>query len=144
MWLDTTATSSIGRFSDRCRNARSFRQCAAVEPMTSVRTGRPTTSSDHSISKRRATGPIAASSSSRGVDAVTWTRMKNRPDNGSPNCCDSVMFPPCSASSPATACTIPGRSGQERVRTQWVESSESEDTRSESSGRADRLTRWAA
>ena len=56
---------------------------------------------------------------------------------------DSVMFPPCSASSPATACTIPGRSGQERVRTQWVGLSESEDTRSESSGRGDRLTRWA-
>ena len=81
---------------------------------------------------------------SRGVDAVTCTRMKNRPDSGSPNCCDSVMLPPCSASSPATACTMPGRSGQDSESTQWVGSIVAEDTRSESSGRGDRLTRWAS
>jgi serine/threonine-protein kinase RsbW len=43
--------------------------------------------------------------------------MKNRPVSRSPNCWLSVMLPPCLASSPDTAATIPGRSGQERVST---------------------------
>ncbi|CPU61820.1 Uncharacterised protein [Mycobacteroides abscessus] len=49
--------------------------------------------------------------------------MKNRPESGSPNCCDSVMLPPRRARAPATACTIPGPSGHESVRTQCVGSS---------------------
>src|SRR5690625_987345 len=46
--------------------------------------------------------------------------MKNRFFTGSSNCCDSVMFPSRSAMAPATAATMPGRSGQAKVTTQCV------------------------
>jgi hypothetical protein len=46
--------------------------------------------------------------------------MKNRPVSRSPNCWLSVMLPPRLASSPDTAATIPGRSGQDRVSTNSV------------------------
>jgi hypothetical protein len=46
--------------------------------------------------------------------------MKNRPVSRSPNCWLSVMLPPLLASSPDTAATIPGRSGQDRVSTNSV------------------------
>src|SRR5450756_2655288 len=111
---------STGKPSDRWRNSRSFRQWAAVETITRVRIGRPTTSSCQVIENRGARACSAAVSSVRDAVDSTWTRMKNRPLTWSPNCWDSVMFPPCSASSPATACTMPGRSGQDRLSTQWV------------------------
>ena len=48
--------------------------------------------------------------------------MKNRPDSVDVNCCNSVMLPRASTMAPVTWCTIPGRSGQDRVSSQWVES----------------------
>ncbi len=44
------------------------------------------------------------------------TRMKNFLVEGSPNCWESTMFRLCWARKPVTACTMPGRSGQESVR----------------------------
>ncbi len=78
-------------------------QCAAFDTSTIVRIARPSTSSRHVIPKRSASAPTAASNSSRGAGDVTATRMKNRPVPASPNCWDSVIFPPCSASAPDTA-----------------------------------------
>jgi len=48
--------------------------------------------------------------------------MKKRPDSLELNCCNSVMLPWASTIAPVTAWTIPGRSSQTRVRSQWVES----------------------
>ncbi len=89
-------------------------------PSSRVRTRRPTTSSRHVMANRAATSSTAGSSSARSAAASTWTRMKNSPESGSPNCCDSVMLPPSRPRAPATACTIPGPSGHESVRTQCV------------------------
>src|SRR3954470_7899978 len=43
--------------------------------------------------------------------------MKNRPACWSPNCWLSMMLPPCRIRNVVTACTMPGRSGPDRVRT---------------------------
>ena len=85
-----------------------------------VRIARPTSSRLHSISYSPASSARSFSSSTRGTVVSTWTRMKNRPVEESPNCLDSVMFPPRRASVPVTAWTIPGRSGQDRDRTRWA------------------------
>jgi hypothetical protein len=46
--------------------------------------------------------------------------MKKRPVSALENCWLSVMLPAAATTAPLTACTMPGRSGQTRVRTQWV------------------------
>ena len=48
--------------------------------------------------------------------------MKKVPVSESPNCWDWMTLPPDSPITPVTACTIPGRSGQDRVTTSFASS----------------------
>src|SRR4051812_34734210 len=48
---------------------------------------------------------------------MTCTRRKKVDVPGLPYCCESRMFASCDASRPDTACTMPGRSGHDKVRT---------------------------
>src|SRR4051812_16312059 len=47
-------------------------------------------------------------------------RAKKRCDSGSSYCCASAMFAPASNRKVETAATMPGRFGQESVRTCWI------------------------
>ena len=47
------------------------------------------------------------------------TRMKKRLVSTSSNCAASRIFAPYATRKPDPRCTIPGRSGHERVRTNW-------------------------
>src|SRR3954465_3445137 len=76
--------------------------------------------------KPAATGANASRSaapSSTGVtespEGATSTRMKNRPVDASPYWWLSVMFPPAARTAPATAWTMPVRSGHASVRIWW-------------------------
>ena len=106
----------MGRVPERCRNSRSLRQCADVLAISRVRTFRPAGLRLHCMPKAWATGSRAACSSSWEAAVVASTRIKNVPVLWLPYCCESVILQPATSRAPATACTIPGRSGQERVR----------------------------
>ena len=88
--------------------------------MISVRYGAEADHSSKSISNSAA---VAAKSVAErlgrrsGESTSKSIRMKNRPACWSPNCWLSMMLPPCSMRNDVTACTMPGRSGQARVRT---------------------------
>ena len=107
---------SIGSVPERCRNSRSFRQWAEVLAISRVRTFRPAGLRLHCIPKACATGSSAACSSAWGAAVVASTRMKKVPVPWLPYCWESVILQPATSRAPATACTMPGRSGQERVR----------------------------
>ena len=51
--------------------------------------------------------------------------MKKRPVSVLANCWLSVMLPRAATIAPLTACTMPGRSAQLKVSTQWLEAGES-------------------
>ena len=87
--------------------------------MISVRYGAVASQSSKRISNSSATGANAARSASTSVGPGTSKsmRMKKRPVSRSPNCWLSTMLPPRATRKPDTACTMPGRSGQERMRT---------------------------
>ena len=77
---------------------------------------------DHSSKSISNSAAVAAKSDRRassdvGESTSKSIRMKNRPACWSPNCWLSMMLPPCSMRNDVTACTMPGRSGQARVRT---------------------------
>ena len=67
--------------------------------------------------------PAKLSAKSAAMNATSFTsnctRMKKRLVPTSSNCAASRIFAPCSTRKPETRCTIPGRSGHERVRTNW-------------------------
>ena len=99
---------------DRQGNDRSARPAAS--PAAAPR-GRA--SATPSAARRRCRRKLSRSDSSDGasVAASNTTRMKKRPVSTSLNCCASRMFWPLSNRNAETAATIPGRSGQDRVRT---------------------------
>ena len=67
--------------------------------------------------------PAKLSAKPAAVNATSFTsnctRMKKRLVPTSSNCAASRIFAPCATRKPETRCTIPGRSGHERVRTNW-------------------------
>ena len=88
--------------------------------MTRVRYGARAPQISKDISNRFATAPKSARSVSSVAVASAIEksmRMKNRPLSRSPNCWLSMMLPPCSTRNPDTAYTMPGWSGQSRMRT---------------------------
>ena len=102
----------------RQRNSRSFRQCPSLLTMITVgtrscvecRPQRICKVAASAVKRSRSRSPTPAEAQSNRM------RMKNRPVLWSLNCAASVMFAPCSASTPVTAWTMPARSGQDRVR----------------------------
>ena len=101
------------------RKSRSLRQCSWRETITSVRYGAAATQSSNSIAKESATSAKSrrSVSASTGSPTAKSMRMKNRPESRSPYCWLSRMLPPRRTRKPLTACTIPGRSGQESTST---------------------------
>ena len=67
--------------------------------------------------KASTTGSSAAWTSAWAAVVVASTRIKKLPVAGLPYCCESVILQPATSRAPATAWTIPGRSGQDRVTT---------------------------
>jgi hypothetical protein len=65
-------------------------------------------------------GSRAAANSSRLIGDSTCRRMKKRPVSALENCWLSVMLPRAWTTAPDTACTMPGWSGQAKVRVQWL------------------------
>ncbi len=108
---------SMGRVPERCWNRMSLRQCADVLAISRVRTFWPTGLRLHCMPNEWTTGSREAWSSDREAVVVASTRMKKLPVAGLPYCCESKILQPATSSAPATAWTIPGRSGQDSVST---------------------------
>ena len=67
--------------------------------------------------------PAKLSAKPAAVNATSFTsnymRMKKRLVPTSSNCAALRIFAPCATRKPDPRCTIPGRTGQETVRTNW-------------------------
>src|SRR4029453_9732846 len=118
----------MGNVPVRCWKRRSFKQCASLEHKMMVRTFWPTGLICHVMPNVSATGRSAAVNSSFEDALVASTRMKKLPVLGLPYCWESAILQPASRRAPATAWTMPGRSGQESVTTK-------------AAGKADSVTR---
>jgi hypothetical protein len=118
-WFDTTAGTSIGSDPVEVRKRRSLRQCRCLETRTRVRYGAAASWISARIENRSVTWANSRRSTSTGGAAGidTSMRMKNSPLCRSPNCWLSTMLPSRSTRKPETACTMPGRSGQESTMT---------------------------
>ena len=131
--------------SDRWRNSRSFRQCAAVEHHDE-RAHRPADDVERPVhlERRGDRGERRLAARRATLAPSTCTRMKNRPGQRVPELLRLGDVPPVLGEQPGDRVHDPGAvgagEGQDPV---GGGRDESEDTRSESSGRADRLTRWA-
>ena len=75
--------------------------------------------SDHVIASAAATiaKPWANVSADSSVKEISWTRIKNKPVVGSPNCWLAVIVQCRLTKNPDTAWTIPGRSAQDSAKT---------------------------
>ena len=115
--METTARGSPGRKPLRHRYSRSLRQWPSLDTITTTPGRSVVSCSCQVIPNRSATIPNCSASVAASVEDSTWTRMKNCRLAGLPYCWESRMLLPRSARKPDTACTIPGRSGHDRVRT---------------------------
>src|SRR3954452_19778200 len=88
------------------RETRTSRRCCSSSACTChVMPNASATSANCSLKSLAATG------------ASTCTRRKKVDVRGLPYCCESRMLQSRTARKPDTACTMPGRSGHDRVRT---------------------------
>jgi hypothetical protein len=97
-WSDFEASSITRRLAARSRICQSMEKRWAIA-------AKPVCNADNSTARSA---------------AVNTTRMKNLPVSTSSNCWASRMFCPFWARKVDTAETMPGRSGQDRVRTNWL------------------------
>ena len=121
-WLEMISGTSIFSWPMDCRNSISLRQCPIFETMIRTRGLSATELSEKSMESSEAV-VLNTRVGRRGLRGeveeeveAKCTRMKNFLVEASPNCCESTMFRLCWARKPVTAWTMPGRSGQERVR----------------------------
>src|SRR4051794_18362653 len=114
-WLEATSGMSASSSPRRWRHSRSTRQWSSRETRIPTRLGVSASASRQRMSSRSATSCAKARPRDAKSPSSRWNsiRMKNSPPSGSVECwSELMMLAPEAARKPATAATMPWRSGQ--------------------------------